>query len=318
MTKQTTTTPATPQMLEFVFFWSASERYSEFAAILAFLESMDENEWWRIAKHTLIHQEFSLRSEDSDGRTKVFNPHEHYQKTIRDLDEQGWMHKDNRRGFLEVFTEAWESFLFKEVDRFLESNEWDWWKGEWYEYTAEDHHALLIDLKTRDLEHQTILKILRFTGERRLPRPVKALRVTEDRKRQKMHTHGGKREGAGRPSIGTKTISVRFSGEDLEYLEALRRDDETLSMVAKRLIRSCLVEIELRKGIYATISEAREAIKKSGLSAQSGGVWTVDANTYQTLEDAAADALFRGIYEDPEDALIQEANRLGVDSPCPF
>ena len=56
-------------------------------------------------------------------------------------------------------------------------------------------------------------------------------------KRLKRHTHGGKREGAGRPTIGTKAISVRFSGEELAALEAQKMDDETLGMTVKRLVR---------------------------------------------------------------------------------
>ncbi len=134
----------------------------------------------------------------------------------------------------------------------------------------------------------------------------------------KRHDHGGKREGAGRTGhTESRVIGLRYSAEDLEELEAQRLEDETLAMTAKRLIRW---QLEQRKEtpMYTTITDARQAIKNSGLSAQSGYAWNVDGNTYQALEDAATNALYRGLYADPETALIQEAIRLGIATATDF
>lgn len=62
----------------------------------------------------------------------------------------------------------------------------------------------------------------------------------------KRRTHGGTREGAGRPPLPieektpSKLITFRLSGDDLELFESLGLDGEANSATAKRLVLGVL------------------------------------------------------------------------------
>lgn len=67
-----------------------------------------------------------------------------------------------------------------------------------------------------------------------------------------------------------------------------------------------------------THTQAVGEIQNCGMSAENGYEWNCTVEQYETLFDAAADGLFRGKYETPEEAMKGEAVRMGIAQPSDF